>query len=169
MRKFVTTPGDNWGEPERAHIDEFAVEFLSLYICIYILYIVRRAVSHFRLLFCAFLRHSLIHKTIHKLLVLNLARRHQPSSNSKDGDHLWTYLFNDVHEATIQTVHNMPATLASLTQFLCLVSCTPSDVRCCLEPIRLHNLQQTTLLLTLLMHHASWIDLDSLFNCVVHM
>ena len=48
------------------------------------------------------------------------------------------------------------------------VSCTPSDARCCLEPVRLHNLQQTTLLLTLLMHHATWIDLDSLFNCVVH-
>jgi len=39
------------------HIDEFAVEFLYI-----ILYIVRRAVSHFQLLFCEFLRHSLIQK-----------------------------------------------------------------------------------------------------------
>ena len=43
-----------------SHVDEFAVEFLSL--SIYILFLVCRAVSHFRLLFCVFLRHSLIQK-----------------------------------------------------------------------------------------------------------
>jgi len=44
--------GASLSEP---HIDEFAVEFLY----IYVLYIVCRAVSHFHLLFCAFLHHSL--------------------------------------------------------------------------------------------------------------
>jgi len=137
--------------------------------------LIRRAASHFRLLFCAFLRHSLIqklftsysriangtrsntypysficrqcyqntpspllmhnlslssslyispmllhtdtnfptyclhrvmfvtakfhHRSLSKLrsktlLVLNSATRHQLSSNSKDGNHSWTYLFN---------------------------------------------------------------------------
>ena len=47
--------GASLSEP---HIDEFTVEFLyNIYI-----YIVRRAVSHFQLLFCEFLRHSLILK-----------------------------------------------------------------------------------------------------------
>ena len=79
-----------WDEPERAPHRRVCCG-ISLY---YILFLVRRAVNHFRLLFCAFLRHSLNSKTIHKLLVLNSARRHQLSSNSKDGDHSWTYLFN---------------------------------------------------------------------------
>jgi len=44
----------------KPHTDEFAVEFVYiLYMYIYI-YIVRRAVSYFRLLFCAFLHHLLI-------------------------------------------------------------------------------------------------------------
>ena len=47
--------GASLSEP---HIDEFA-----LYIYMYI-YLVRRAVSHFRVLFCAFLRHSLIQKLL---------------------------------------------------------------------------------------------------------
>ena len=53
--------GASLSEP---HIDEFAVEFLYIYIIYIYIYIclVRRAVSHFRLLFCAFLRHSLIQK-----------------------------------------------------------------------------------------------------------
>ena len=51
--------------------------------------------QHIRLLFCAFLRHSLIRILFTNYrVVLNSARRHQPSSNSKDGDHSWTYLFN---------------------------------------------------------------------------
>ena len=92
--------GASLSEP---HIDEFAVEFVYIYYILYIyiyIYIIRRAVSHFRLLFCAFLRHSLIQKLFinysysTKLLVLNSARRNQLSSNSKDGDHSWTYLFN---------------------------------------------------------------------------
>ena len=79
-----------WGEPE-PHIDKFAVEFFY----IYIYYIVRRAVSHFQLLFCKFLCHSLIQK----LFTNYSARRHELphllDGNSKDGDHSWTYLFND--------------------------------------------------------------------------
>jgi len=48
--------GASLSEP---HIDEFAVEFLYVY---YYIFLVRHAVSHFRLLFCVFLRHSLIQK-----------------------------------------------------------------------------------------------------------
>jgi len=46
----------NWGEPERAPHRRVCCG-ISLYI-----YLVRRAISHFRLLFCAFLCHSLIQK-----------------------------------------------------------------------------------------------------------
>ena len=38
------------------HIDEFAANFPYIYIYIYI---VRRAVNHFLLVFCVFLRHAL--------------------------------------------------------------------------------------------------------------
>ena len=80
--------GTSLSEP---HIDEFAVDFVYIYyICA-----VRRAVSHFRLLFCKFLCHSLIQK----LFTNYSARRHEPpyllDGNSKDGDHSWTYLSND--------------------------------------------------------------------------
>ena len=89
-------------EPERApHRRVCCGISLSLYIYIHI-FLVRRAVSHIRLLFCAFLRHLLIRKLFTNYSYLNSysteadnsARRHQPSSNSKDGDHSWTYLFN---------------------------------------------------------------------------
>ena len=47
------------------------------------------------LLFCEFLHHSLIQK----LFTNYSARRHEPpyllDGNGKDGDHSWTYLFND--------------------------------------------------------------------------
>ena len=52
----VSIIGASLSEP---HIDEFAGEFLSLSLSLYI-YIVHRAVSHFQLLFCVFLCHSLI-------------------------------------------------------------------------------------------------------------
>jgi len=45
---------DNWGEPEGAPHRR-----VCRGICLYILYTVRHAVSHFCLLFCEFLRHSL--------------------------------------------------------------------------------------------------------------
>ena len=54
--------GASLSEP---HIDDFAVDFLYIY---YVLYIIRRAVSHFRLLFCEFLRHSLIQKLFTNIL-----------------------------------------------------------------------------------------------------
>ena len=47
-----------WGEPERAPHRRVCCG-ISIYMYIYL---VRRAVSHIRLLFCAFLRHSLIWK-----------------------------------------------------------------------------------------------------------
>ena len=49
---------NNWDEPERAPHRRVGCG-ISLYMYIYL---VRRAVSHIRLLFCAFLRHSLIRK-----------------------------------------------------------------------------------------------------------
>jgi len=57
ISKFVPTMiiGASLSEP---HIDEFAVEFVYIYY--YYICIVRRAISHFRLLFCEFLLHSLI-------------------------------------------------------------------------------------------------------------
>ena len=80
--------GTSLSEP---NIDEFAVDFVYIYyICA-----VRRAVSHFQLLFCKFLCHSLIQK----LFTNYSARRHELphllDGNSKDGDHSWTYLSND--------------------------------------------------------------------------
>ena len=45
--------GASLSEP---HIDEFAVNFLYIYIYICI---VRRAVNHFLVVFCVFLRHAL--------------------------------------------------------------------------------------------------------------
>ena len=64
------------------HIDEFAVEFVYIYYT----RIVRRAVSHFRLLFREFLHHLLIQKLFTNYSV----RRHGPpyllDGNSKDGD-----------------------------------------------------------------------------------
>ena len=71
-------PHSNWGEPEWAPLCEYNTEIWCLSwtstfnqhsIYIYI-HIVRCAVSHFRLLFCEFLRHSLFQK---------LARRHELS------------------------------------------------------------------------------------------
>ena len=77
--------GASLSEP---HIDEFAVNFLYIYICrtscrkslpalilrlsnLYLLYI-RRAVSHFRLLFCAFhLRHALFRKRLEPRVVFS--------------------------------------------------------------------------------------------------
>ena len=51
--------GASLSEP---HIDEFAVNFPYIYFFIYI-YIVRRAVNHFLLVFCVSLRHALIQTT----------------------------------------------------------------------------------------------------------
>ena len=83
--------GASLSEP---HIDKFAVESVILLYT----YIVRRAVSHFQFLFCKFLRHSLIQKVFTNYS----ARRHKPlyllGGNSKDGDHSWTYLFNDYND-----------------------------------------------------------------------
>ena len=77
--------GASLSEP---HIDQFAVEFVYIYIYICI---IRRAVSHFWLLFCEFLHHSLIQK----LFTNYSARRHKPpyllDGNSKDGDPGPTY------------------------------------------------------------------------------
>ena len=79
--------GASLSEP---HIDEFAVEFLYIYV-----YISRTSCrKSYPALILRVLASFVNSKTIHKLLVLNSARRHQPSSNSKDGDHSWTYLFN---------------------------------------------------------------------------
>ena len=81
--------GASLSEP---HIDEFAVEFVYI---IYILSISRTSCrKSLPTLILRVLASFVNSKTIHKLLVLNLARRHQLSSNSKDGDHSWTYLFN---------------------------------------------------------------------------
>jgi len=88
---FAEVIGASLSEP---HIDEFAVEFLSIYICIYV-YISRTSCrkSHPALILRV-LASFVNSKTVHKLLILNPARRHQPSRNSKDGEHSWTYLFN---------------------------------------------------------------------------
>ena len=60
--------GASLSEP---HIDEFAVNFLYIYIYIYVS-VVRRAVSHFRLLFCAFLlRHALFQKRLEPRVVFS--------------------------------------------------------------------------------------------------
>jgi len=61
--------GASLSEP---HIDKFAVEFVYIYI-----YVVRCVVSHFQLLFYAFLHHSLIQKLFTNYSYS--ARRHQPS------------------------------------------------------------------------------------------
>jgi len=81
--QWSTLIGASLSEP---HIDEFAVEFLYIY---------RTSCrkSHPALILRV-LASFVNSKTIHKLLVLNSARRHQPSSNSKNGNHSWTYLFN---------------------------------------------------------------------------
>jgi len=75
--------GASLSEP---HIDEFAVEFV---------YIIHHAISQFRLIFCKFLCHSLFQN----LFTNYSTRRHKPpyllDGDSKDKDHLWTYLFND--------------------------------------------------------------------------
>ena len=52
----------NWGEPERAPHRRVCCEF-SLFLYFYILYIVRRAVNHFLLVFCVSLHHALIQTT----------------------------------------------------------------------------------------------------------
>ena len=70
------------------HIDEFAVEFVYIYY-----WGEPDRAPHRRV--CEFFRHSLFQK----LFTNYSTRRHEPpyllDGNSKDGDHSWTYLFND--------------------------------------------------------------------------
>jgi len=63
-----------------------------IYVYMYVVPYVRLTVNHLRLLFCAFLRHALIQKlfTKYSRTIVYLL-----DGNSKDGDHSWTYLFND--------------------------------------------------------------------------
>jgi len=75
INEYCSQAMNNWGEPERAPHRRVCCG-ISLYIYMYIymyIYLVRRAVSHFRLLFCEFLRHSLIQK----LLINYSSRRHE--------------------------------------------------------------------------------------------
>ena len=66
-----------WGKPERAPHRRLCCGiflYIIIILCKYIhIYIVRCAVNHFQLLFCEFLRHSLIQK----LSPTNSARRHE--------------------------------------------------------------------------------------------
>ena len=64
----------------KPHIDEFAMEFLYIYIIMYI-YIVCRAVSHFQLLFCAFFLY-------HALIQNNSSRMVEDTKNSHKDE--WT-------------------------------------------------------------------------------
>jgi len=72
--------GASLSEP---HTDDFALEFvynIIIILCIYIyIYIVHRAINHFRLLFCEFLHHSLIQK----LFTNYSARRHEQQECSE--------------------------------------------------------------------------------------
>ena len=66
-----------WGEPERALHKRVCCGNLSIHI-VRRIYIVHRAVSHFRLLFCTFLHISVSQK----LFTNNSARRHKLSTSS---------------------------------------------------------------------------------------
>jgi len=75
----------NWGEPERARIDEFAVEFVYIIIriCIYCTSCCKSLLA-----LCEFLHRSILQKLVRRQIVCLL------DGNCKDRDHSWTYLFN---------------------------------------------------------------------------
>ena len=80
-----------WGEPERA-----PHRWVCCGICLYI-HIIYRTSCHKSL--PALVLRVLVSFVISKLFTNYSMRRHEPpyllDGNSKDGDHSWTYLFND--------------------------------------------------------------------------